>query len=908
MKNISACILICVLSLSFLSAQWAGTWKTNFGELRLHQSGNIVVGDYALVGEIEGTVKPGDKSLSGTFYNRTQKRKGYFTFRLQGNQLVGKWGWSKNLNGDWTGSRTSSQQPELKSAQFRAWRGKWNSSFGELRFHQEGGRVYGDYANKGTISGSFNPVSQVFAGTFNNKSLKKKGYFSFTLANSKFTGKWGWDRNMTNGAWTGSRISSALPTLTSLEYKKGKILTVQPPFQAQLPLPVNSNIKSASIRLPFHTRHQTIRYTLDGAGNMLMDDIVLGKEKDVLARHGQGKVNDWYRGQVPNQKAVLNRPQKGPHRVITQGLNAINDFNCLWPFGVIPYRFNRNLSSAEKLSLTNAMDNIEKSTSLRFVIRNSSNHPDYIEFFKDATIPGCGRSPVGRKGGKQIIRIAPGCFTDGTIIHEIFHSVGVWHEQSRADRDSYVTIVRKNIANRSNVEHNFDKHVETSVAMTDYDYNSIMHYSSGAFAKSRTSTIICNSNRSDCPAPSTFGGNRMSRLDIEGINRLYPITLEYQGGHDWGGSAATTDISFGDIDGDGKDEIAVVRKSDTNGRIYVFDDAENNYKLLLSAGEGWGKGYYAVEVAFGDLDGDGKEELAVARNAKENSRVMVYRYQGGTIRKLGDIGSDWGGNAYATSVAFGDMDGDGKAELAVSRKSSSNSRVFLYTYNASSRSFSLRSKLGSNWKSTDYATSVAFGDYNNDNKDELAIGRRVAVKGRFRYAIYQWNSGQLKELVNGGQDWGEGAYVTDLAFGDVDGSSGEELGVTRFTQSNGRVYIIGKKNGQNQPIKTFGQDWGKENYATSIDFGDTDGDGKDEIFIGRKSNVNSRIFLYDDRADGYDLIFSNGTDWFSGYGRYVNNVYATTVAMGDTNGDGVLEFAVGLNSVAKGNPRWHIFK
>ena len=74
------------------------------------------------------------------------------------------------------------------------------------------------------------------------------------------------------------------------------------------------------------------------------------------------------------------------------------------------------------------------------------------------------------------------------IAHEIGHALGLAHEQSRSDRDRYVTIVWSNILDGKSRNFNLKS---SSTDYGPYDFDSIMHYPHYAFAKaSGTSTII----------------------------------------------------------------------------------------------------------------------------------------------------------------------------------------------------------------------------------------------------------------------------------------------------------------------------------------------------------------------------------------------------------------------------------
>ena len=109
------------------------------------------------------------------------------------------------------------------------------------------------------------------------------------------------------------------------------------------------------------------------------------------------------------------------------------------------------------------------------------------------------------------------------ILHEMGHTVGLWHEQSREDRDQFVRIDWANI--QAGMEHNFDQHITDGDDIGDYDYGSIMHYPATAFSSTGLPTIVALGGQpighpNMFPAVTRHGSCRISdkqRETIEGI-------------------------------------------------------------------------------------------------------------------------------------------------------------------------------------------------------------------------------------------------------------------------------------------------------------------------------------------------------------------------------------------------------
>ena len=157
-----------------------------------------------------------------------------------------------------------------------------------------------------------------------------------------------------------------------------------------------------------------------------------------------------------------------------------NDPGFRWPGGIVPFVADPALPAKDRITKAIAM--IESTTGgVRIVPRNGE--ADYVKFVPDSD--GCS-SPIGRRGGEQVIKLTFDCL-EGATAHELLHALGITHEQNRCDRDTYVEIQFDHI--EEDQKHNFQIACDGWTDVGDYDFGSIMHYELDAFSKDGQATI-----------------------------------------------------------------------------------------------------------------------------------------------------------------------------------------------------------------------------------------------------------------------------------------------------------------------------------------------------------------------------------------------------------------------------------
>ncbi|XP_053945031.1 hatching enzyme 1.2 isoform X1 [Anastrepha ludens] len=173
------------------------------------------------------------------------------------------------------------------------------------------------------------------------------------------------------------------------------------------------------------------------------------------------------------------------------GVNPMKHPKRVWPNATIPFEISHLYTNNERMAIQRALNTFNSLTCINFIPFDGEEE-DYVLITPpvDDAPPGCW-SFVGKRGGEQIVSLqqpdenSAHCFSsEGRIMHELMHAIGIYHEQSRADRDNFVKIHWENIVPK--YRKNFKLISKKKGKQTfDYDYNSVMHYGEFYFSKKK---------------------------------------------------------------------------------------------------------------------------------------------------------------------------------------------------------------------------------------------------------------------------------------------------------------------------------------------------------------------------------------------------------------------------------------
>jgi Astacin (Peptidase family M12A)/Divergent InlB B-repeat domain len=213
---------------------------------------------------------------------------------------------------------------------------------------------------------------------------------------------------------------------------------------------------------------------------------------------------------------------------------GVADPGSLWPGGTVYYQIAAGSGDQTTINAAITLFNNEFTGAVQWVgvtvngggMVTVPSNGTYVEINLDPnnTNGSCEVNSIGYPGAGHVVSMGgSGTCSITTILHEMGHIIGLYHEFTRTDRDSYVT-VNYNNAIKGSWPFDFAINTQNQQLVTPYDYASVMQYPS--FVLSRNGGPVIETIPAGIPLQGTEGvpgaGNQdYSAGDKEAILRLY---------------------------------------------------------------------------------------------------------------------------------------------------------------------------------------------------------------------------------------------------------------------------------------------------------------------------------------------------------------------------------------------------
>ena len=219
-------------------------------------------------------------------------------------------------------------------------------------------------------------------------------------------------------------------------------------------------------------------------------------------------------------------------------------------------------------------------------------------------------------------------------------------------------------------------------------------------------------------------------------------------------------IDVGDIDNNGTMELAAGQGYKSSPRVRIFSQSGQELYNFFAFDSTLRKG---VDVALGDVNGDGKKELIAAAVTTTGPRVAAYELGANkTVNKLFEFGV-FGSSQNLVSVAAGNLEGDSKNEIAVGSGPGATPEVDIFSSSGTLLRSTNPYPVGAS-----YGVNVAIGDVRANvgaPLDELVVAPESI--GTTLVEIYDGNLSKLK----GFYAYGSARHGLRVSVGDIDSSN-----------------------------------------------------------------------------------------------------------------------------------------
>lgn len=358
-----------------------------------------------------------------------------------------------------------------------------------------------------------------------------------------------------------------------------------------------------------------------------------------------------------------------------------------------------------------------------------------------------------------------------------------------------------------------------------------------------------------------------------------PFTVSYAGNNtltatlfglkaDFATEQAQDNLVAGDVDGDGKTDLVSVGIGSNTFSVFrntgVAGTASFADKITFPTS------IAPVVAALGDLDGDGKLDVAVANSASNTVSVFKNTSSTGTISFSSRIDVATATNPQGVTLA--DFDGDGMLDMAAANFTSSNLVSVIRNTSTPGGALSFASKI--DYTAGSFPSAVAAADLNDDGKPELLVAnlnassisvfRNLSISGSLAFAPKT--------------DFTTGSAPVSIAIGDTNNNGKPDVLVAN--SSSASVSFLANQSTGTSIIFSPKVDLTTNTNPLHVAIGDLSGDGKPDIAVANGEAAGKNVSVFKNTGSGFDAKFD-----------YTSDTEPVGSVICDLDGDGLIDLA-----------------
>ena len=301
----------------------------------------------------------------------------------------------------------------------------------------------------------------------------------------------------------------------------------------------------------------------------------------------------------------------------------------------------------------------------------------------------------------------------------------------------------------------------------------------------------------------------------------------------------------------------------------------------------FGTGVEPAGIVMADLNGDGKRDLVIADTGIDKVSILLNTTANGATVPTFTAKADFAVASKPEVVAVGDIDGDGKLDLAVGSSSVRNQKVAILFGTTPTGATTASFKPVALVTAKEFPAALALADFNGDGKVDLVVGNRIS--DQYSVFLNKTAPGSDAPSFHPRIDFPTGDAPGALAVGDLTGDGKPDIALGCFGDNAIAVHRNVMPTGATTPAFADAAESPVAAGVHMLVIADVNGDGKADLVAVDSVDDNLSVLL-NKSASQTEPSFAAPVAFAAGEGVF-------TAAADDLNGDGKIDLAA-TNNVA----------